>query len=60
MFAAYIHQLENRKSKYEIRNLMHFPRFLFAVLLAVSWEDWWTYDGISGKLFRFSGSAAPV
>lgn len=26
---------------------------LFAVIHAVSWEDWWTYDGISGKyLFR--------
>lgn len=25
----------------------------FAVIQAVSWEDWWTYDGISGKyLFR--------
>lgn len=24
--------------------------FSFAVTHAVSWEDWWTYDGISGKL----------
>lgn len=22
----------------------------FSVTSAVSWEDWWTYDGISGKL----------
>lgn len=22
----------------------------FTVTNAVSWEDWWTYDGISGKL----------
>ena len=24
--------------------------FLFAVSTGVSWEEWWTYDGISGEL----------
>lgn len=26
---------------------------LFSVTYAVSWEEWWTYDGISGKWRTF-------
>lgn len=29
--------------------LIGFFFFYFTVTLCVSWEEWWTYDGISGK-----------
>lgn len=28
-----------------------FLQFFFTETLCVSWEEWWTYDGISGKFY---------
>lgn len=33
-----------------INPVLNFFFFIVTVTSAVSWEEWWTYDGISGKL----------
>lgn len=40
--------MKNQSTEVKIKM---FPVLFFIAEIAASWEEWWTYDGISGILF---------